>query len=82
MDPNNWRGVYGSVGGPVSGGAWSMRVYITPFVSWLWFGVMMMVLGGVTAMSDKRYRVMARKDKNAKAVASNMATPKIATEKA
>ncbi len=81
IDTSIWRDLYISLGEPVSGGAWSVRVYHKPFVSWLWTGVILMVLGGVTAMSDRRYRVMARKEKKAKAEAG-VATPKMATEKA
>jgi len=81
IDTGIWRDLYVSLGEPVSGGAWSVRVYHKPFVSWLWTGVILMVLGGVVAMSDKRYRVMARKEKKAKAEAK-IATPKLATEKA
>ncbi|HHJ80257.1 MAG TPA: heme lyase CcmF/NrfE family subunit [Candidatus Tenderia electrophaga] len=80
IDPNMWRDLYVSLGEPVSGGAWSVRVYHKPFVSWLWAGVILMVLGGVVAMTDKRYRVMARREIKAKAEA-NMATPKMAAEK-
>ena len=40
-----------------------------------------MVLGGVTAMIDRLYRVMARKENKAKAE-SAMASAKMATEKA
>lgn len=81
IDPNIWRDLYVSLGEPVSGGAWSVRVYHKPFVSWLWAGAILMVLGGITAMSDRRYRVMARKDKKAKAETA-MATARVATEKA
>lgn len=35
---------------------WSMRVYYKPFVPWLWAGVLLMVLGGLLATFDKRYR--------------------------
>ena len=83
IDTGVWRDLYVSLGEPVSGGAWSVRVYHKPFVSWLWTGVILMVLGGVTAMSDRRYRVMARKETKAKAKAeANMAMAKLASEKA
>ena len=81
IDTGVWRDLYVSLGEPVSGGAWSVRVYHKPFVSWLWTGVILMVLGGVTAMSDRRYRVMARKENKAKAE-SAMESAKMATEKA
>ena len=78
-----WRDLYVSLGEPVSGGAWSVRVYHKPFVMWLWAGAILMVLGGVLAISDKRYRVMARRDSKAKAKdEAAVATPKMATEKA
>jgi len=81
IDTGVWRDLYVSLGEPVSGGAWSVRVYHKPFVSWLWAGVILMALGGITAMSDKRYRLMARKEGKAKNEAG-MAVPKIAAEKA
>ncbi len=38
-----------------------MRVYYKPFVDWIWAGCLLMGLGGVLAMSDKRYRMKLRK---------------------
>ena len=38
---------------------WSMRIYYKPFVPWLWAGVLLMVLGGVLAALDRRYRKVA-----------------------
>ena len=82
IDPSIWRDLYVSLGEPVSDGAWSVRVYHKPFVSWLWAGVILMVLGGVVAMTDRRYRIMARKEKKAKAEGSTAAVSKLASEKA
>ncbi|MDR1530276.1 MAG: heme lyase CcmF/NrfE family subunit [Burkholderiales bacterium] len=42
-------------------GSWSVRVYYKPFITWLWGGCILMTLGGVLALSDRRYRVYARK---------------------
>ncbi len=81
IDTSIWRDLYVSLGEPVSGGAWSVRVYHKPFVVWLWAGVILMVLGGVTAMTDRRYRVMSRREKKVKAEAG-MAASKMAAEKA
>jgi cytochrome c-type biogenesis protein CcmF len=33
-----------------------MRFYLKPFLSWIWLGVLMMVFGGLLAVTDKRYR--------------------------
>jgi cytochrome c-type biogenesis protein CcmF len=55
---------YVSLGEPVSDkgveGAWAMRVYLKPFVDWIWFGCFIMALGGFVAMSDRRYRLAVR----------------------
>jgi cytochrome c-type biogenesis protein CcmF len=49
--------VYVSLGEPVDGGAWGVRVYLKPFVDWIWGGCFLMAIGGVLAISDRRYRV-------------------------
>jgi cytochrome c-type biogenesis protein CcmF len=55
--------LYVSLGEPVSGsaeniaGAWAVRVYIKPFVDWIWMGAFLMALGGFLAVSDRRYRL-------------------------
>ena len=48
--------VYVSLGEPIDGGAWSVRVYLKPFVTWIWGGCILMALGGFLALSDRRYR--------------------------
>ncbi len=58
---NPLRDLYVSLGEPVSGGAWSVRVYYKPFVVWLWGGAGLMALGGFLAVSDRRYRIRAKK---------------------
>jgi cytochrome c-type biogenesis protein CcmF len=54
--------IYVSLGEPVDGGAWSVRVYSKPFVTWVWGGCLLMAFGGLVALSDRRYRVTARRD--------------------
>ncbi len=41
--------VYVALGEPLHGGAWSVQLYIKPFVGWLWAGALMMALGGLLA---------------------------------
>lgn len=55
-----FRDLYVSLGEPVSGGAWSVRVYYKPFVDWIWGGCLIMALGGFLSISDRRYRVIAK----------------------
>jgi cytochrome c-type biogenesis protein CcmF len=61
------RDLYVSLGEPIpdSAGAWAVRVYIKPFVDWIWAGCLLMALGGILAISDRRYRIHARKSKPA-----------------
>ncbi|CAG4888242.1 heme lyase CcmF/NrfE family subunit [Paraburkholderia saeva] len=40
--------------------AWTMRIHIKPFVSWIWAGCLLMALGGALAASDRRYRLAPR----------------------
>ncbi|MDO9392792.1 MAG: heme lyase CcmF/NrfE family subunit [Methylotenera sp.] len=52
--------LYASLGEPLDGGAWSVRIYHKPMVEWIWFGCIMMAFGGLLAISDKRYRMKKR----------------------
>ena len=62
IEPGLTRDLYVSLGEPIPGTtAWAVRVYIKPFVDWIWFGCLMMAMGGVLAISDRRYRIHARK---------------------
>ncbi|MDP1635464.1 MAG: cytochrome c-type biogenesis CcmF C-terminal domain-containing protein, partial [Gallionellaceae bacterium] len=67
IDTGVLRDLYVSLGEPIpdSGGAWAVRVYIKPFVDWIWAGCLFMSLGGLLAISDRRYRIHARKNKPA-----------------
>jgi cytochrome c-type biogenesis protein CcmF len=56
------RDLYVSLGEPVDGGAWSVRIYYKPFVAWIWGGCAIMALGGLLALSDRRYRAVRRRD--------------------
>jgi len=50
------RDLYVSLGEQVEDGAWIVRVYVKPFIDWIWGGCMLMALGGLMAVSDRRYR--------------------------
>ncbi|GIK88178.1 MAG: c-type cytochrome biogenesis protein CcmF [Betaproteobacteria bacterium] len=52
--------LYVSLGEPLDGQAWAVRVYRKPFVTWIWFGCIIMALGGLVALSDRRYRLARR----------------------
>jgi cytochrome c-type biogenesis protein CcmF len=61
IDSGLFRDLYVSLGEPIEGERmqWSVRVFYKPFVSWLWYGAILMVLGGLLAVSDRRYRKSA-----------------------
>jgi cytochrome c-type biogenesis protein CcmF len=77
IDTGLFRDLYLSLGEPVSGGAWSVRVYFKPFVSWIWGGALLMAMGGALALSDRRYALAARKEREAKAAVKAEAAPVI-----
>ena len=66
ISPHLIHDLYASLGEPLDGGAWSVRIYHKPMVEWIWFGCLMMAFGGLLAMSDKRYR-LTKQAKSAKA---------------
>ncbi|HRD86542.1 MAG TPA: cytochrome c-type biogenesis CcmF C-terminal domain-containing protein, partial [Rubrivivax sp.] len=73
IDTGLTRDLYVSLGEPVDGGkAWIVRLYVKPFVAWIWGGCVLMALGGAIAASDRRYR--QRKEATAPAGATVQAT--------
>jgi len=58
IDPSLWRDLYVALGEPLDddGVAWAVRVHYKPFVRWLWLGGMLMTIGGLLTVADKRYR--------------------------
>jgi len=56
IDSGVTRDLYVAMGEKLGDGAWAVRIYFKPFVNWIWFGTFLMALGGVMAISDKRYR--------------------------
>ena len=62
IDAGLTRDLYISLGEPLDGAAWSVRLSVKPFVRWLWLGAILMAAGGFTAMLDPRFRrVSARR---------------------
>ncbi len=74
ISPHLIHDLYASLGEPLDGGAWSVRIYHKPMVEWVWFGCLMMAFGGFLALADKRYRLKKRapsKEITSKAVKSS-----------
>jgi cytochrome c-type biogenesis protein CcmF len=60
IDTGLTRDLYVSLGEAVSPTAWVVRVWYKPFVDWIWGGCVIMALGGLLAVTDRRYRVVSR----------------------
>ena len=60
IDAGFTRDIYVSLGEPLEGKAWAVRVYFKPFVDWIWGGCVLMALGGFMAMLDRRYRLKVK----------------------
>ena len=56
IDASLFRDVYVALGSSLGDGAFSMRIYYKPFVRWIWYGGLLMALGGFIAVFDRRYR--------------------------
>jgi cytochrome c-type biogenesis protein CcmF len=56
---------YVSLGEPLAAdelsGAWGVRIYLKPFIDWIWTGALLMALGGLVAVCDRRYRLALRR---------------------
>ncbi|RMH44165.1 MAG: heme lyase CcmF/NrfE family subunit [Gammaproteobacteria bacterium] len=50
------RDLYIALGEPMPDGSWTIRIYVKPFVRWIWLGGLMMALGALIALVDRRYR--------------------------
>jgi len=61
IDAGLTRDIYVSLGEELSDKSWAVRVYYKPFVDWIWGGCLLMALGGVLAISDKRYRIKLKR---------------------
>tara|TARA_R110001632_G_scaffold7435_1_gene29673 strand:- start:50710 stop:52644 length:1935 start_codon:yes stop_codon:yes gene_type:complete len=56
LDAGFTRDLYISLGEKLDGSAWGVRIYVKSFVRWIWLGGLMMMVGGLLAALDKRYR--------------------------
>jgi cytochrome c-type biogenesis protein CcmF len=54
-----WGDLYVVLGDPKQGGAFAVSLYYNPLVRLIWIGCVIMFLGGVVSLSDRRLRVGA-----------------------
>jgi cytochrome c-type biogenesis protein CcmF len=70
IESNVLRDVFVALGEPLGAGAWSLRIRVKPLIGFLWLGSGLMALGGLIAITDRRYRVAARQTQPAAAHAA------------
>jgi len=54
-----WADLYVALGNQDSSGGYVMRIYHNPLVLWLWMGSLLMVLGSIVSLTDRRHRIGA-----------------------
>ncbi|MFA9230656.1 MAG: heme lyase CcmF/NrfE family subunit [Microgenomates group bacterium] len=59
IDYGIWRDLYLVIGDAQADGGYAVRSYIKPFANWLWGGAMIMALGGLLSLTDRRFRIAA-----------------------
>ncbi|MGR3270647.1 heme lyase CcmF/NrfE family subunit [Thalassococcus profundi] len=59
IDYRFMRDVYVVIGDAQDDGGWVLRTYIKPLANWIWAGCLIMALGGLVSLTDRRYRVAA-----------------------
>jgi cytochrome c-type biogenesis protein CcmF len=73
IDAGVTRDLYVSLGEPLAGGAWSVRLHYKACIRWIWLGAILMAAGGLLAASDRRYRLSAARAATAGATATQEA---------
>ncbi|MEJ5207989.1 heme lyase CcmF/NrfE family subunit [Denitratimonas sp. CY0512] len=56
ISPGFSRDLYVALGEPLGNGNWALRVYVKPFIRWIWLGALLMTAGGFVAAADRRFR--------------------------
>ena len=54
------RDLFVALGEDLGAGKWSMRIQYKPLVRFIWLGALIMALGGLIAVMDRRYRSAAK----------------------
>ncbi len=56
IDAGFFRDLFVTLGEEKENNAWTMTIYVKPFIRWIWLGAIFMAFGGTVAAGDKRYR--------------------------
>ena len=69
IDNGVFRDLYLVIGDPQGNGGWSVRTFVKPYANWIWAGAIIMSIGGLLSLTDRRFRVAAGARKTPKASA-------------
>ena len=63
IDASLMRDLYVALGEPIAedSNQWAVRIYVKPLIRWIWLGSIIMALGALISMFDKRYRIKKAK---------------------
>lgn len=56
IDDGFTRDLYVSLGERLADDSWALRIYVKPYVRWLWIGGIIIAIGGFLTVTDRRYR--------------------------
>ncbi|WP_218510743.1 heme lyase CcmF/NrfE family subunit [Variovorax sp. dw_308] len=57
IDVGPTRDLFVALGDPAGNDAWTMRLHVKPYMTWIWAGCLLMALGALLAATDRRYRL-------------------------
>ena len=69
-----FRDLFVAMGEPVADGAWAIRLQYKPMIRWIWGGAILMGLGGIVTVFDRRYRSKVTAH-NTQTVSAELASP-------
>ena len=49
--------LYAAIGSPDNRGQWGVRLYFKPLIGWMWAGAILIALGGLISLGDRRLRL-------------------------
>ncbi|MCC5880422.1 MAG: heme lyase CcmF/NrfE family subunit [Idiomarina sp.] len=58
-----FRDLYVALGDELGDGSYAFRIHYKPFVRWIWAGALIMSIGGLLSITDRRYRMRRRQSR-------------------
>jgi cytochrome c-type biogenesis protein CcmF len=72
IHPGIFRDLYIALGEPLDQDHWSVRLYYKPFMRWIWFGGIMMIIGGIIAIFQATFQAIFQAVLQRKSVNGNV----------